>query len=46
MTVKENMKFFFRFKNMANIEAVIEENLEKFNLVSKADTLASNLSGG
>lgn len=39
MTVKENLLFFFKFKDVQNIDAVIDRNLELFNLTSKADTL-------
>ena len=46
MTVKENIIFFCRFKDVPDIDTVIQENLEQFNLESKANTLAKNLSGG
>ena len=46
MTVKENITFFGMFKNVENLDDVIERNLQLFNLQSKADTLASDLSGG
>lgn len=46
MTVKENIIFFCRFKDVPNIEQVIQENLELFGLKAKANTLAKNLSGG
>ena len=46
MTVQENLEFYGRFKGMEGIEAIIEETLEKFNLGSKKNTLAANLSGG
>ena len=46
MTVRENLSFFCQFKNLDRQDIIIEETLEKFNLVTKNDTLAKDLSGG
>ena len=46
MTVRENMIFFGKFKSDADLTADIDKYLEMFNLDAKANTLASNLSGG
>ena len=43
MTVKENLRYFCRFKNIEREDAVINEALEKVNLVSKSDVLVSDL---
>ena len=46
MTVRENILFFGKFKNVQNLGDVVQKNLQIFNLENKADTLASKLSGG
>ena len=46
MTVRENLSFFCQFKNIDREEIMIEETLERFNLVTKCNTLAGDLSGG
>jgi ATP-binding cassette subfamily A (ABC1) protein 3 len=46
MTVKENLQFFAKFKGIADEDHHVQKNLRLFNLESKADTLANNLSGG
>ena len=46
MTVRENLQFFCRFKGIDNEEALVNEVLESYNLMSNEKTLAKNLSGG
>jgi len=46
MTVHENLEFYCRFKGIDRMNIVIDEILEKFNLVAKKNTLAAKLSGG
>ena len=38
LTVEENLKFFCLFKGIENVDHVIEEILEKYNLAAKRDT--------
>ena len=35
MTVRENLIFYCRLKNVENMDTVIDETLEKFNLTPK-----------
>ena len=46
LTVKENLKFFCKFKDTENAEQVINDTLDKYNLYEKRDTQAKSLSGG
>ena len=46
MTVKENLIFYCKLKNVENMNTVIAETLEKFNLSAKADNWAGQISGG
>jgi len=46
MTVKENLIFYCKLKNVENMDTVVDETLEKFNLSSKADNWARDISGG
>ena len=46
MTIKENLIFYCRLKNVENMDVVIEETLAKFNLTAKANAFASQISGG
>ena len=46
MTVKENLQFYCKLKNVENMDSVVAERLEKFNLTKKADSLTVSLSGG
>ena len=46
MTVKENLIFYCKLKNVENMETVVDETLEKFNLAAKANNWAGEISGG
>ena len=46
LTVKENLKFFCKFKDTENAKQVIDDTLDKYNLYEKRDTQAKDLSGG
>ena len=46
MTVRENLRYFCRFKNIEREDAIIEEALERVNLVSKSDILVRDLVDG
>lgn len=35
MTVRENLVFYCKLKNVDNMDAVVEETLEKFELTAK-----------
>ena len=40
MTVRENLIFYCKLKNVENMDAVIDETLEKFNLTAKQTAFA------
>jgi len=46
MTVRENLIFYCKLKNISDMESVIDETLDKFNLTAKQTALASSISGG
>ncbi len=46
MTVRENLVFYCKLKNVENMDTVIDETLEKFNLAAKANNWAGEISGG
>lgn len=46
MTVRENLIFYCKLKNVENMDRVIDENLEKFNLTAKQTAFAGEISGG
>ena len=46
MTVRENLMFYGKLKNVENMDAVIDETLEKFNLTAKQTAFADKISGG
>jgi len=48
LTVHQNLEFFCKFKgvNADQIQEKINLNLDKYNLKHKADSKASDLSGG
>ena len=47
MTVKENLQFYCKLKNVENMDSVVAERLEKFNLTkpnaSKSDNQSQTL---
>ena len=46
MTVRENLLFYCRLKNVENMDTVVDETLEKFNLTPQQTTFAGLISGG
>ena len=46
MTVKENLIFYCKLKNVENMDTVVDETLQKFNLAAKANNWAGEISGG
>ena len=46
MTVRENLVFYCKLKNVANMDTVIAETLEKFGLTSRKDAFTTEISGG
>ena len=46
MTVRENLLFYCKLKNVENMDTVIDETLEKFNLTAKQTAFAGKISGG
>ena len=46
MTVRENLLFYAKLKDVQNMDQVIDDTLEEFNLASKSTALASKISGG
>ena len=46
MTVRENLIFYCKLKNIQDMDTVIDDTLDKFNLTAKQTALASNISGG
>lgn len=46
MTVRENLIFYCKLKDVQDANAVIDETLEKFNLAAKHADFAEKLSGG
>ena len=46
MTVRENLVFYCKLKNVQDIDSVVAETMEKFNLLAKKDDFAHQLSGG
>ena len=46
MTVRENLLFYCKLKNVPDMDTVIDETLEKFNLTSRQSAFATEISGG
>jgi len=46
MSVRENLMFYCKLKNVQDIDQVIDNQLERFNLMHVAKNFASKLSGG
>ena len=46
MTVRENLIFYCKLKDVIDMDAVIDETLEKFNLTAKQTAKAGEISGG
>ena len=46
LTIRENVRFFARLHGRAPLETVVDEVLETFDLTSRADQQAGQLSGG
>lgn len=46
MTVRENLIFYCKLKEVHEMDSVVDEQLERFNITHKAHNFASELSGG
>ena len=46
LTVRENLLFYCKLKNFPDMDDVVNNQLNQFNLIHKSESLASDLSGG
>ena len=46
MSIKENLEFYARFKNVQNVDQTVQEMLVKFNLDARQSVKPSEVSGG
>lgn len=46
MTVRENLIFYCKLKSVDNMDQVIDQTLNKFNLTDRQDAFANDISGG